>query len=554
MLEKKAPGSGWKTRRSILWIVGIMVLICVSALLPLFVQSTIFARQAEKGQPAGNNRGISNNRQTRAANYDGNGNSYSAQALQAAGFAPGKALTVQGFHFVWPGALPGQNDNYQAHGQSIHISSFQGAQTLAFLGSSTHGPAQGLLRLIYNDGSTQLATLRFSDWTLNGGKGQLLSQNQVAATMSYRNTSSGHENVKTYLFSARISLQAGKTLTRITLPGQVDRGQLHIFAWSTDHRTDSATPAATPTSKPTATPTSGITATVGITKTPTPAPTPASTPPPVAGCSTFTSCGFPNASNTGVPAGTKLTARTGNISITQDGEVINGVDLNGSFDVYANNVTIENCRITSANWWGINLRQGYSGLKVLHCTITGLVGQGQDNGGEDYAISNMGNGNIEVAFNNISEFGDALSLSHGSIHDNYVHDLQSFIALDGHYEHTDDIISDGDDPLGLVIRHNTLLNQMTTAQGASAAVGLFADDGPVSHSTVDNNWIAGGSYALYAGGSGATSIVITNNIFSTQYWSGCGYYGPVAYWNAGGAGNVFTGNRFVDGTPVSPAS
>src|SRR5579883_2256889 len=100
MFEKKAPASGWKTRRTILWMVSIMVLICVSALLPLFFQSNIFAGQTAKGQPAGNNRGISNDWQTRAANYDGNGNSYSAQALQAVGFAPGKALTVQGFHFV----------------------------------------------------------------------------------------------------------------------------------------------------------------------------------------------------------------------------------------------------------------------------------------------------------------------------------------------------------------------------------------------------------------------------------------------------------------------
>ena len=62
--------------------------------------------------------------------------------------------------------------------------------------------------------------------------------------------------------------------------------------------------------------------------------------------------------------------------ITQSGTVINGVDLTGSIDVWANNVTIENSVIRSSNWWGINQRSGYHGLRVLHCTIVGLPGQG----------------------------------------------------------------------------------------------------------------------------------------------------------------------------------
>jgi hypothetical protein len=57
---------------------------------------------------------------------------------------------------------------------------------------------------------------------------------------------------------------------------------------------------------------------------------------------------------------------------------------------------------------------------------------------------------------------------------------------------------------------------------------------------------------LYGGDAGATNIKVTNNVFSTQFWSGCGYYGPVAHWNAGGSGNVWSNNRLSTGQPVNP--
>jgi cell division septation protein DedD len=304
----------------------------------------------------------------------------------------------------------------------------------------------------------------------------------------------------------------------------------------------------TPTPQPTA---STAQATPTATA-PTPSPTTASSP--AGDCANFSACGFPDASNTGVPTGTTLKAESGNISIDDDNTVIDGVDLTGSLDIYANNVTIENSRITSSNWWGINLRAAYSGLKILHCTIIGVPGKGPDNGGEDYGVSNMGDGDLEVAYSNISEFGNELSMGNGNLHDNYVHDTQQFINLGHEYQHTDNIISDGANIAPLIIRHNTLINESPIDKGASASVGLFADDGPVQNTTVDNNWIAGGAYALYGGNTGSSNIKITNNIFSTQIFPNCGYYGPVAYWFPSGSGNIFSGNTFADGTPVTPGT
>lgn len=268
-------------------------------------------------------------------------------------------------------------------------------------------------------------------------------------------------------------------------------------------------------------------------------------------CTTFAVCGFPGANTTG-PRLSMKPHNTGALTVNTDGMVISRWDVTGSLDIYANNVTVIDSRITSDNWWGINLRSGFSGLRILHTTITAVPGKGPDNGGVDYAVSNMGTSTIEVGWCDVSIFGDALSMGQGNLHDNYVHDVTPFKNLGGEWQHTNAVISDGGNTGGLVIRHNTLLNPTPVDQGASGSIGLFSDTGAVVNVTVQDNWLAGGAYALYAGGAGATGIKVTGNIFSTQYHPGSGGYGPVAAWNAGGSGNVWSGNYMSDGRPVTP--
>ncbi|WP_318279824.1 hypothetical protein [Streptomyces griseoloalbus] len=275
------------------------------------------------------------------------------------------------------------------------------------------------------------------------------------------------------------------------------------------------------------------------------------TPAARAACPSPSACGFPDARTTGPRIALKP-SKTGDMTVRTDGMVLRGQDITGSLDIYANDVTVIDTRITSANWWGINLRPGYHGLRVLHSTITAVPGKGPDNGGVDYAVSNMGVSSIEVGWCDISVFGDALSMGQGDLHDNYVHDIAPFVNQGGEWQHTNAVISGGGNTGHLIIRHNTLLNPTGLEQGASGSIGLFADSGAVRNVTVDRNWIAGGAYALYAGGTGATGIKVTDNVFSTQYHPASGGYSVVAHWNAGGAGNVWRNNRMSDGRPVRP--
>jgi hypothetical protein len=264
-------------------------------------------------------------------------------------------------------------------------------------------------------------------------------------------------------------------------------------------------------------------------------------------------CGYPHAGNTG-PRKTPTVRKSGNISIRDNGAVLKGWNLKGSLDIYANNVTVTDCSITSSNWWAVNLRPGFTGLKVTHCRITDTPGKGPDNGGSNYAVSNMSEGSIEVGYNNISGFGNVLSMGHGTIHDNYVHSISTFVTDDGEWQHTDSVISNGSDNGGLVIRHNTLLNDSPIDKGSTAAVGLFADNGPVRNTTVEDNWLAGGAYVLYGGAAGSSNIRITGNVFSTEFHPKGGIYGFATAWNAGGPGNVWSGNRTSEGAAVPPPS
>ncbi|MHA6762415.1 hypothetical protein [Streptacidiphilus sp. PAMC 29251] len=297
--------------------------------------------------------------------------------------------------------------------------------------------------------------------------------------------------------------------------------------------------------------TATATATATTSSTAAPGPSAGRPAPDLASCHTPTACGFPDASSTGPRI--KLTPhRTGALSIAKDGMVIKGWDITGSLDIYANNVTVIDSRITSTNWWGINLRPGFHGLRILHSTVTGVPGQGPDNGGEDYAVSNMGGSSIEVDSCDISVFSDALSMGQGNLHDNYVHDLVPFVDLGGEWAHTDAVISDGAGSGQLTIHHNTLLNPTPVGKGGTASVGLYADTGAVLNTVVDDNWLAGGAYALYGGGDGASGIQVTDNVFSAEYHPGSGYYGAVAHWNAKGIGNIWRGNRMSNGKPVKP--
>jgi hypothetical protein len=158
-------------------------------------------------------------------NFDGDGNSYSAEALAAAGITPGGPVTSGGITFTWPDAAPARPDNVIAQGQTIALSG-SGA-TLGLLGTGVNGSFTGTGTVYYTDGSTQSFTVSYVNWT----SGAPPAGDTVVAQTSYLNTQAGQLSRPRYLYAAFVPLEASKTVEAVQLPtAGTGVSAIHLFA------------------------------------------------------------------------------------------------------------------------------------------------------------------------------------------------------------------------------------------------------------------------------------------------------------------------------------
>jgi predicted alpha-1,2-mannosidase len=181
------------------------------------------------------NAGISSDGASNQGNYDGDGWSYSSQALAAAGVTPGGTVTVDGVSYAVPDTAPGEPDNIVAAGQTVPLATPVAGTELGILGSATNASpgAEGDFVVHFSDGTSQPVHLGLSDWTLGGGGGQPAYGNTIAATTPYRDTTGGgRQMIKTFLFGAHGAISGGKQVVSITMPDTVSSGELHVFAFT----------------------------------------------------------------------------------------------------------------------------------------------------------------------------------------------------------------------------------------------------------------------------------------------------------------------------------
>jgi hypothetical protein len=180
-----------------------------------------------------NNSAISDDTDTAAANVDGAGSSLSAQALAAAGAAPGATIESGGMHFTWPDRTPGQPDNVVAGGQAVELSG-SGA-TLGLLATATYGPVSGSGQVVYTDGSSQAFTLNVPDWYAAPPAGS-----DVAIAMTYRNRpGNAQQSHSVSMYFVSVPLQAAKTPAYLVLPDVSSSAvsgtpAMHIFAMNVE--------------------------------------------------------------------------------------------------------------------------------------------------------------------------------------------------------------------------------------------------------------------------------------------------------------------------------
>lgn len=311
-----------------------------------------------------------------------------------------------------------------------------------------------------------------------------------------------------------------------------------------------------------------IVAPAPTTPTPTPTtPTPTPTTPTPASCSArgsipgaadpWGTC-WPNASNTGVPAGTALTAYTGSCTVTTNNLVIDAKTINCDPMVVK-----------------------AAGVKITRTKINGSILIDSPNAGYSFTITDT-----EV---------DAGAIAPGDTDDNSAIGKSNFVATRVHthggkrgvwceYNCTVQdswIHGQAPDPSGVahesgirmgdgsVIKHNSILcdaPDYPPDAGCSANLTGYGDFAPIRNNTIEKNLFVAttGGACAYGGSSGddgskpygkqASNIVFKDNIFQRGKGGKCGYYFPITDFDSTRPGNVWQNNTWDDGSVLPPAN
>lgn len=271
-------------------------------------------------------------------------------------------------------------------------------------------------------------------------------------------------------------------------------------------------------------------------------------PDPWGGC-------FPNASNTGVPAGTTLSAYTGSCSLGVDNTIIDSRTINCSLTITGSNVIIRNSKIV-----GDNIMVSSGSLSLTDSEVDfGSNINGESLKGSNITVTraNLYGGKRQVWCNNCTLQDSYL---HGQLRDDtgITHLSAARVSQGSRYI------------------HNTLLcdgPNVAPSAGCSANQTGYPDFEPVRDVTLEKNlYLATPSgYCSYGGGSpnkpysddptNATYIKSINNVFqrgmnpndkssialTDKRRYTCGYYGVTVAFLSSKTGFQFTGNMWDDG-------
>lgn len=170
-----------------------------------------------------NNVGVTDESATTAGDFDGDGNSFSAQKLADVGITPGGSVTAVGASFTWPSAAPGTPGNVASAGQGVALSG--SGSRLAFLGSGSSYGATGTVTVFYTDGTSSSGTLGFPNWSFQEADAH--GATLVASSIG-RNRPSGYGDAAYpyRVFANSVAVDPGKTVEFVVLP---TNGAVHVF-------------------------------------------------------------------------------------------------------------------------------------------------------------------------------------------------------------------------------------------------------------------------------------------------------------------------------------
>ena len=268
-----------------------------------------------------------------------------------------------------------------------------------------------------------------------------------------------------------------------------------VSASASDQASAETTPSATPTPETTTTP-----GPRPSTSRPATGPAPGPPAPGQSKCvASPSSCGLPDASNTGVPAGVSLTVVNGDVTLDQAGAVLENRDIRGCVTVSAGGVTIKNSRITGGCNYVVQTVGSLDSAGSSRLTIqdSEISCNGQPHNG-------IGDNNVNLLRVEISKCENGMDIDNRFlVQDSYVHDLVTCCEA-----HTDgaQLNAQGTD---IRFIHNSIIS---AAPGGTSAIIMHTEAGN-SHVLVQNNLLAGGAYILYCPRVPSTDIRVVGNRF-----------------------------------------
>lgn len=249
---------------------------------------------------------------------------------------------------------------------------------------------------------------------------------------------------------------------------------------------------------------------------------------PVNNCfATPSSCGYPDATNSGVPANILNTLTpSGSITASTPGQVINAKDVAGTIEIDANNVTIQNTRVTlnfedpdctqpKTNTCGnyeIRINEGVTGTIIKNSELRVASGITCE-----HDIRNASSGTLQIIGDYLHGCDSNLyNVGNATMTDTYGlanHGLADPLISTDHIENI------YFDDSTMTVNHSTLFNPV----GQTAVVfgnTNGGEDGKAckNNLTVSNSLFAGGGFTIYpcahANGAGTSKTSVTNTRFA----------------------------------------
>jgi hypothetical protein len=257
---------------------------------------------------------------------------------------------------------------------------------------------------------------------------------------------------------------------------------------------------------------------------------------------------WPGPTTTGVPASVNLSAYEGPCTITATNTVIDSKLVDCDLTIRSTGVVIKNSQING--WIYGEEGKGYS-FEVtdsfVNASPNGRVAQVTAVGSDNFTVlrSEITGGNRGV-----------YCRSKCTVRDSWVHGIK--IKDDWHASAVR-MEQDGN------IAHNTLVCdadvQPDPEGSCSATLTGYGDFAAVKNNTIEHNLFLATKHAAFCAYGGSSkgkpfstqtaNIVFRDNVFQRGTNKGCSLYGPIGDWDPARPGNVWTNNRYDDGTVIA---